>query len=257
MLDNDEPDATSDDDDDDGNRTLKSTPPPSVNNHHTSVPAVPTKSPSEDLVRDERGLQDRSHTTTPSHTEVESGDLYAGHFANTERDGCEPSHQMEDQQRREPVRSNPTLSNPPNASSRKRSGPPIGSQAPSTKRTRGSPRVAARKAREAEGMPAHSDSHKKEEAPLPHVFSRHCRDKEWEVIDIGDICLEEDGSLSCKLLWAPTTALVSSLKGALLQRAEEMVKRDLGVGAWNKWLEMQGKTGRRCRSKGANSQGGE
>ena len=106
-------------------------------------------------------------------------------------------------------------------------------------------------------MPAHSDSHKKEEAPLPHVFSRHCRDKEWEVIDIGDICLEEDGSLSCKLLWAPTTALVSSLKGALLQRAEEMVKRDLGVGAWNKWLEMQGKTGRRCRSKGANSQGGE
>ena len=106
-------------------------------------------------------------------------------------------------------------------------------------------------------MPTYSDSHKKEEEPLPHVFSRHCRDKEWEVIDIGGICLEEDGSLSCKLLWAPTTAPVSSLKGALLERAEEMVKRDLGVGAWNKWLEMQGKTGRRCRSKGTNSRGGE
>ena len=191
MLDDNEPDATSDDDDDDGNQTLKSTPPPSVNNHHTSVPAVPT------------------------------------------------------------------LPNPPNASSRKRSSPPIGSQAPSTKRTRGSPRVAARKAREAEGVPMHSDCHKEGEETLHHVFPRHCWDKEWEVVDIGGVCMEEDGSLNCKLLWAPTTALVSSLKGVLLGRAEELVKRDLGVDAWNKWLEMQGKTGPRCRSKGANSQGGK
>jgi len=78
------------------------------------------------------------------------------------------------------------------------------------------------------------------------VFPRHCRDKEWEVDDIGGVYLEEDGSLSCELLWAPTTAPVSSLKGVLLERVEELVKRNLGAEAWDKWLEMQGKTGRRC-----------
>ena len=259
MLDDDKPDSeldatTSDDDDED--RTHESTPPPSANDRRTSVPAVSTKNPSEDSVHDERGLQDRSRTAS-NHTDVESGGLYSGHLANTERDGCEPSHQMEDQQRREPTRSNPTPPNPLNASSRKRSGPSTASQAPSPKRTRGSSRVAARKAREAEGMPTNSHCHKEGEETLRHVFPRHCRDKEWEVVDIGGVCLEEDGSLNCKLLWAPTTALVSSLKGALLGRAEELVKRDLGADAWDKWLEMQGKTGRRCRSKGANSQGGK
>jgi hypothetical protein len=69
--------------------------------------------------------------------------------------------------------------------------------------------------------------------------------------------LKEDDSLSCKLLWAPAAALVSSLKEALFERAEELVKRDLGPDAWDKWLEVQGKTGRRYSSKGANSQGGK
>src|SRR5436190_1717945 len=45
---------------------------------------------------------------------VESGGLHAGHFANTERDGCEPIYQMKDQQPREPTRSNPTPPNPLN-----------------------------------------------------------------------------------------------------------------------------------------------
>ena len=160
---------------------------------------------------------------------------------------------MEDQQRHKLTRSNSTPPNPLNEPSRKRSGPPTRSQAPSPKRPRGSLRVVTRKAREAEG-------HKEGEETLPslrHVFPRHYRDKEWEVVDIGGVCLEEDGSLSCKLLWAPTTALVSSLKGALLGRAEELVKRDFGSDAWDKWLEMQGKTGQRCRSKGVNSQGGK
>jgi hypothetical protein len=53
--------------------------------------------------------------------------------------------------------------------------------------------------------------------------------------------VEEDGTLSCELLWAPITVSVSSLKGALLERAEELAKRDHGVDMWDKWLEMQGR----------------
>jgi len=104
-------------------------------------------------------------------------------------------------------------------------------------------------------MTTRPDSHKDKEETLRHVFPRHCWDKEWEVVDIGGVWLEEDGYLSCKLLWAPTTAPVSSLKGVLLERAEELVKRDLGADVWDKWLEMQWKTGRRGRIKGASPQG--
>jgi len=53
-------------------------------------------------------------------------------------------------------------------------------------------KVAARKVREAEGMPTHSDCHKEGEETLRHVFPRHCRDKEWEVVDIVGVCLEYD-----------------------------------------------------------------
>lgn len=164
---------------------------------------------------------------------------------------------MEGQQQREPTRSTLSPPNQQNEFSRKRSGPPTGSHAPPSKRSRGSSKVVARRAKEAEGKPTRPDSHKDEEETLRHAFPRHYRDKEWEVVDIDGVWLEEDGSLSCKLLWAPTTALVSSLKGALLERAKELVKRDLSAAAWNKGLEMQGKASRRCRSTGANPQGGK
>lgn len=35
--------------------------------------------------------------------------------------------------------------------------------------------------------------------------------------------------LRCKLLWPPTTVPVSSLKGGLRERAEELVKQDHGT----------------------------
>jgi hypothetical protein len=89
--------------------------------------------------------------------------------------------------------------------------------------------------------------------PLP----RRCRGNEWEVVDIDGVYLEEDGSLSCKLLWEPTMALVSSLNGALLERAEELVKEEYGAEVWEKWLEKQGTIGRRRRSNGGKSQGGK
>ena len=92
-----------------------------------------------------------------------------------------------------------------------------------------------------------SDSHKEER--LRHAFPRYCRDKEWDVVDLR-ISVEEDGSLNCELLWAPTTVSVSTLKGELLERAEELVRRDHGAEIWDKWFEVQGKTGRRCRSRG-------
>jgi len=91
------------------------------------------------------------------------------------------------------------------------------------------------------------DSHKEER--LRHAFPRYCRDKEWDVVDLR-ISVEEDGSLNCELLWAPTTVSVSTLKGELLERAEELVRRDHGAEIWDKWFEVQGKTGRRCRSRG-------
>jgi len=74
---------------------------------------------------------------------------------------------------------------------------------------------------EIEDLPARSDSHKEE--TLWHAFSRHCRDKEWDVVDLR-ISVEGDGSLNCELLWAPTTVSVSTLKGELLERTEELVR---------------------------------
>jgi hypothetical protein len=52
-------------------------------------------------------------------------------------------------------------------------------------------------------------------------------------------------------------ALVSSLNGALLERAEELVKEEYGAEVWEKWLEKQGTIGRRRRSNGGKSQGGK
>jgi len=97
----------------------------------------------------------------------------------------------------------PTAPSPP---SRKRSSPPTGPLEPSPKRPRRSARVAAQKARE-------TDSHKEE---LRHAFPRHCRDREWDVENLR-IVKEDDGSLKCELQWAPTTVLVSTLKGELLE----------------------------------------
>jgi hypothetical protein len=57
-----------------------------------------------------------------------------------------------------------------------------------------------------------------------HEGLRRCRDKLWDVIDLGRVSVEDGGSLSCELLWAPTTVPVGSLKGALLERAEALVK---------------------------------
>jgi len=61
--------------------------------------------------------------------------------------------------------------------------------------------------------------------------------------------VEEDSSLTCELLWAPTTVSVGTLKGELLERAEELVRRNHGAETWDKWLEIQGKTGLHHRSR--------
>ena len=93
---------------------------------------------------------------------------------------------------------------------------------PSPKRSRGSSRVAAQRARETSLLSTRSDSHKEER--LRHVFPRFptfCWDKDWDVEDLR-ISVEEDGSLKCELLWAPATVSVSTLKGELLERAEEL-----------------------------------
>ncbi|KAF2804473.1 uncharacterized protein BDZ99DRAFT_153072 [Mytilinidion resinicola] len=70
--------------------------------------------------------------------------------------------------------------------------------------------------------------HSCEEKTLRHTLPlpRRCRGNEWEVVDTDRVYLEEDGSLSRTLLWEPTMALVSSLNGALLERAEELVKKE-------------------------------
>src|SRR5262249_1443601 len=97
--------------------------------------------------------------------------------------------QMGDQQCREPTRSTPTVLNPP---SRKRSGPPTGHALP-LKRSRGSSRAAARRARESKETSTRSASYKEE---MLRQCPRHCRDKEWDVVDLR-ISVEEDGSLNC------------------------------------------------------------
>jgi hypothetical protein len=137
---------------------------------------------------------------------------------------------MESQQHREPAERTPTQPNPP---SRKRSGAPEESHVPAAKRSRGSSRLSARRSSEVKKMSTRSNSHKEER--LRHAFPRQCRDKQWDVQGIGRISVGGDGSLDCELLWAPTMVSVSTLNGALLERAEELVKQDHGAGTWDKW----------------------
>ena len=206
--------------------------------------------PYQQSVNDEHGVQDPDGTIASKPSEIESGGSSTGCLTNIERENGGSSSQMEGQQRRESAERTPTQPNPP---SRKRSGAPEESHVPAAKRSRGSSRLSARRSSEAKKMSTRSNSHKEER--LRHAFPRQCRDKQWDVQGIGRISVGGDGSLDCELLWAPTTVSVSTLNGALLERAEELVKQNHGVETWDKWLEIQGKTGRRrCHAEGGNSQ---
>lgn len=180
----------------------------------------------EGSVHAQHGPQDPGHTVNL--TEAVSNSLDTGHAINTERDCGRPSWLMGDEQQQEPTRSTPTANLP----SSKRAIPPAEYHAPSHKRLR-------------------SPSEHKGEA-LQHKFPLHLEAKHWGVVDLGRIFVGEDGSLSCELLWEPTTVLVSSLEGALLKLAEEAVKRDHGADTWDKWLMKQDKPSRR-RGRGGNS----
>jgi hypothetical protein len=73
---------------------------------------------------------------------------------------------------------------------------------------------------------------------LRYAFPPHRGTKQWDVVGLGRISVGEDGSLSCELLWAPTTVLV---KGALLERAEVVVERDLGTETWGNGSSCRGR----------------
>jgi len=174
-----------------------------------------------------------------------NGGLDTGYATNTERNCDEPSSRTEDgcRQQNEAPLSVPTA---PNPLPRKRSRLPAQPQRPSRKRACGPSRRTALRARgemEAEESSARFNS---------HDGLRRRQDKLWDVTDLGRVSVEDGGSLSCELLWAPTTVPVSSLKGALLERAEALVKRDHGAETWEKWLEMQGNTGGRRGGRGGN-----
>lgn len=76
-------------------------------------------------------------------------------------------------------------------------------------------------------------------------------------VNVADVrvSVEEDGSLTCQLLRATTTVSFSTFRGELLKRAEESAKQYHSIETWDKWLEMQEKTGRRWRRSRANPHG--
>jgi len=121
--------------------------------------------------------------------------------------------------------------------SRKRPRVSAKTGATSRKRTCGSSR-----------LPTKPEERKAVQHALPH-----CRSKQWEVTDVGRIFEEHDGSLSCELLWLPTTVPISSLEGRLLKRAEERVNQDHGAEVWRKWLETKGNAGRRRHDRRLNT----
>lgn len=96
-------------------------------------------------------------------------------------------------------------------------------------------------------VPAHPYSLKEQKLRYSLRFSRLCSDKEWEVDDLSCVSLGSDGSLSCKVKWQPTTALVSSLEGPLLDRAEKLVKDKFGAEVWEGWVKNHSPMGRRRR----------
>ena len=150
---------------------------------------------------------------------------------------------MEDQQCREPTGSTPI---PPHPPSRKQPGRPAesGSHAPSP-----SGLVAPQDWRRG----GRGGQRRRQRVRVPAKTKRygmhsHCRDRVGSCRPSHIRRRTALGMGSCCGL--PQRCLPVPSADALLERAEELEKRDLGDETWDEWLEKQGKTGRRCRSRG-------
>jgi hypothetical protein len=76
---------------------------------------------------------------------------------------------------------------------------------------------------------------------LGHAFPRNRR--EWEIEDLEDVQLAEDGSVQCLVMWKPTvvnsTALVRS---RIKDRLEQLFKERYGMEEWEKRHTLQPST---------------
>jgi hypothetical protein len=87
-----------------------------------------------------------------------------------------------------------------------------------------------------------------EEKGLSHSFPRNCRDKEWEIDNLDDVDMAEDGSVWCTVKWKPTRLNAKTLASAAEKRLGELFAEKSGVEAWE-ILMSQSTASRRGRGK--------
>jgi hypothetical protein len=74
-----------------------------------------------------------------------------------------------------------------------------------------------------------------QEKRLGHVLPRYYRDKEWEIDNLDNVDMAEDGSLWCTIRWKPTRLKAKTLvREALGEILEELFTEKYRVEAWNK-----------------------
>jgi hypothetical protein len=145
----------------------------------------------------------------------------------------------------------------PDKASIKRSRLSTDTDIPHPKRSRRK-RVETRKAREARearepAAPAVSAASAASAASfgskqLGHAIPRYFRGKDWEIDDLDDVDLAEDGSVWCTVMWKPTRINAKALTGAAEKRLGELFTEKYGQKAWE-MLMSQSTAGRRERGK--------
>jgi hypothetical protein len=104
-------------------------------------------------------------------------------------------------------------------------------------------KVEAQKAREAA-----SSCDSSQEKGLGHSFPRNCRDREWEIDDLDEVDMAEDGSVWCTVKWKLTRINAMTFAGAAEKRLGELFTEKYGAEVWE-MLISQSAAGRCGRGK--------
>ena len=93
------------------------------------------------------------------------------------------------------------------------------------------------------------------DSSLGYAFPRHRLDRDWEVQDVSDVCLLDDGSVQCVVTWEPTVVSISEVVGERLRlRCKEVFIEKYGVEEWERSLTLTNFYRQGCRGGKARTQ---
>jgi len=68
-------------------------------------------------------------------------------------------------------------------------------------------------------------------------------DSTWEVTDIRDVQLQNDGSMTCEIVWAPTRGSIEDLQGDdIIAKCENLIREAYGEEELQRQSSVWGKS---------------